>query len=131
MGWEEVYRVVREIPMGRVRTYGQVAAEAGMAGAARQVGWALAALGARDDVPWQRVINARGEISARAESEWTDLQRSLLESEGVEFDARGRVDLERFGWMPPTAVTRNPGRSPASPRRKPLKKLMRKGAGGR
>lgn len=117
--------------MGRVRTYGQVAAEAGMAGAARQVGWALAALGARDDVPWQRVINARGEISARAESEWTDLQRSLLESEGVEFDARGRVDLERFGWMPPTAVTRNPGRSPASPRRKPLKKLMRKGAGGR
>ena len=126
--------------MGRVLTYGQVAARAGMPGAARQVGWALAALGARDDVPWQRVINARGEISARAEPEWADLQRGLLASEGVDLDARGRVDLDRFGWTPAaigcdaesrTEPFEADGEADGKPTRKPMKKLMRKGAGGR
>jgi methylated-DNA-protein-cysteine methyltransferase-like protein len=127
VGWEAIYRVVQEIPTGRVMTYGQVAARAGMVGAARQVGWALAALGSRDDVPWQRVINARGEISDRGEPEWADLQRGLLESEGVELDARGRVDLERFGWPPRSAATHRPGRG--SPRA--ARAGVRKGAGGR
>jgi len=118
VGWEAVYRVVRRIPTGRVTTYGQVATQAGMAGAARQVGWALAALGSREDVPWQRVINARGEISDRGEPEWADLQRSLLETEGVEFDARGRVDLARFGWPPRSAATQESGRRPSGSVRK-------------
>jgi methylated-DNA-protein-cysteine methyltransferase-like protein len=97
--YQRIYRAVARIPRGRVATYGQVAALAGMPRAARQVGYALAAL--HDDgsgVPWHRVINASGEISMRAEPMFADLQRSMLESEGVEFDGRGRVSLERFGF---------------------------------
>lgn len=99
-GWTPVYRAVRRIPPGAVSTYGEIAGLAGMPGAARQVGWALNALSEEDDVPWHRVINARGEISGRGEREYADLQRALLESEGVEFDRHGRVDLDRYGWKP-------------------------------
>jgi methylated-DNA-protein-cysteine methyltransferase-like protein len=100
-GWTAVYRVVRRIPAGSVSTYGRVAELAGLPRAARQVGWALSALGFDDDVPWHRVINARGEISRRGDArEIEDLQRSLLASEGVDFDRRGRIDLSVFGWSP-------------------------------
>ena len=99
-GWQSVYRVVRRIPAGRVATYGQVAALAGMPGAARQVGWALHAISEEDDVPWQRVINARGEISSRGIREIEHYQRALLESEGVNFNEAGRVDLACFAWQP-------------------------------
>ena len=99
-GWRPVYRVVRRIPVGEVATYGQIAALSGMPRAARQVGWALSALAEDDDVPWHRVINAQGEISPRGGPEIVDLQRSLLESEGVEFDRRDRVDLDRYCWVP-------------------------------
>lgn len=98
--WRPVYRVVRRIPSGLVATYGQVAALAGMPGAARQVGWALSALNPDDDVPWHRVINAQGEISARGAHEAADLQRALLESEGIELSRRGRIDLGRYAWEP-------------------------------
>jgi len=99
--WQRFYEVVREIPEGRVATYGQVAALAGFPGHARQVGYALHALpGDYDDVPWQRVINARGEVSPRSEPEYEGLQRAMLEAEGVRFDVRGRVDLRRFRWEP-------------------------------
>ena len=93
-----IYAAVRRIPSGRVATYGGVAAAAGMRGHARQVGYALAALEIDADVPWHRVVNARGEVSTRSgDSAAERLQRALLESEGVSFDARGRIDLERFG----------------------------------
>ena len=85
------------IPRGRVATYGQVAEVARLGRAARQVGYALHALPEGSDVPWHRVVNARGEISLRA-SGWEVPQRALLEREGVRFDARGRIDLARFGW---------------------------------
>jgi methylated-DNA-protein-cysteine methyltransferase-like protein len=99
--WRRFYEVVREIPEGRVATYGQVAALAGFAGHARQVGYALHALPEdHDDVPWQRVINAKGEVSPRSEPEYEGLQRAMLEAEGVRFDTRDRVDLERFRWEP-------------------------------
>lgn len=90
---------VRQIPRGRVATYGQVAEVAGLPGRARLVGYALAALPeTADDVPWHRVINARGEISRRAVPGFAEgLQRAMLESEGVVFEG-GRVDLERFRW---------------------------------
>lgn len=98
--WQRIYRVVRQIPAGKVATYGQVAALADLPGHARQVGYALHALtDAEDDVPWQRVINSRGEISARSEPGSEPLQRVILESEGVVFDDRGRVDLKRFRWQ--------------------------------
>jgi methylated-DNA-protein-cysteine methyltransferase-like protein len=99
-GWSPVYQVVRRIPVGSVASYGQIAALAGMPGAARQVGWALNALDEEDDVPWYRVVNARGEISSRGAREVEDLQRALLASEGVEFDSRGRIDLGEYAWQP-------------------------------
>ena len=93
------------MPSGRVATYGQIAAVAGLPGQARQVGYALAALPEGSSVPWQRVINARGEVSprsgARPDGGWIEgYQRHLLEGEGVRFDDRGRVDLGRFRWDP-------------------------------
>ena len=97
-----IYAVVRRIPRGRVATDGEIAERAGLPRQARQVGYALAALRANDRVPWQRVINARGEISLRAEPGADALQRVLLEREGVRFDTRGRIDLARFGWRPRT-----------------------------
>jgi methylated-DNA-protein-cysteine methyltransferase-like protein len=97
--YQRFYDVVRRVPLGRVTTYGAVAHAAGLPGRARQVGYAMAALGDEDDVPWHRVINARGEVSRRAGgSSFERIQRTLLESEGVAFDDRGRVNLERFGW---------------------------------
>jgi len=99
-GWRPVYRVVCRIPAGQVATYGQIAALSGMPRAARQVGWALSALREEDDVPWHRVINAQGEISPRGGPEIVGLQRALLESEGVEFNGRGRVDLKNYAWVP-------------------------------
>ena len=91
-----IYAVVRRIPRGTVATYGQVAERAGYPGHARQVGYALHALPAGTTVPWHRVINARGEVSARADGEVLT-QRLLLEREGVRFDARGRVMAGRGG----------------------------------
>lgn len=93
---DQILRTVRRIPVGSVASYGQVAREAGLPGRARLVGWALR--GCDDDVPWQRVVNARGEISLGVGS--GDLQRDLLESEGVVFDETGRIDLATHGWRP-------------------------------
>jgi len=100
--YARIHTVVRRIPKGRVASYGQVAELAGLPGAARQVGYAMAALRPGARVPWQRVVNARGEISARGEPGAEDLQRLLLEREGVRFDAVGRIDLARHGWRPQT-----------------------------
>jgi len=97
--YARIYDVVRRIPAGRVATYGQVAALAGLPGHARQAGYALHALD-DDEVPWQRVINARGEVSRRSEPGSEPLQRLMLEDEGVVFDDAGRVDLRRFRWDP-------------------------------
>jgi methylated-DNA-protein-cysteine methyltransferase-like protein len=93
-----MYEVIRRIPPGYVATYGQVATLAGARGHARQVGYALHDLPDGSDVPWHRVINAAGEISVRRSGGASDRQRSLLESEGVEFDALGKIDLSRFRW---------------------------------
>ncbi|HEY6098678.1 MAG TPA: MGMT family protein [Anaeromyxobacter sp.] len=103
-GWADYYRVVRRIPRGRVATYGDVALAAGKPRAARQVGYALAALrGAKHDVPWQRVLGARPRGMAAVsilDPIGAAVQQRLLEREGVRFDDRGRVDLGRFGWAP-------------------------------
>jgi methylated-DNA-protein-cysteine methyltransferase-like protein len=94
--YQRIYAVVRRIPRGRVATYGQVAELAGLEGRARQVGYALHH--SPPGLPWHRVINARGCISARASSDWGELQRHLLDDEGIEFDLEGRVDLKKFRW---------------------------------
>lgn len=108
-----VWEVVRGIPAGRVATYGQVARlvplpssvepDTYRAFGPRWVGSAMAAC--PNDVPWQRVLNAKGEISVRPGAE---IQRRLLEAEGVVFDAKGRVDLKRYGWQGPDAQDEAP-----------------------
>jgi len=96
--YQEVYAIVCEVPLGKVTTYGQVASLSSRPKAARQVGYALAALPEYHDVPWQRVVNARGEISARSKSGYDDYQRALLEEEGVEFGLHGRINLKQYLW---------------------------------
>ena len=98
-----VWATVKRIPRGRVATYGQIAALAGMPRHARQAGYALVAMPANMKIPWHRVINAQGRISLRLkhwDSGSDELQRILLEAEGVIFDSSGRVDLKRFRWEP-------------------------------
>ena len=94
-----VYALVRQVPPGKVVTYGQVAALLGQPQAARAVGYALRFLPAGTDVPWHRVINHRGQISLRTPPESPLVQRLLLEEEGVVFDAEGRVDLAVYRWQ--------------------------------
>src|SRR6476646_4560347 len=90
-----ILAVVRRIPRGRVATYGQIAALAGLVRQPRLVGYALHALPSSTTVPWHRVINARGMVSIRSDGTASLSQRLLLEREGVHFDGGGRVSLER------------------------------------
>lgn len=109
---ERIEAVVRRIPRGRVATYGQVAALAGLPGRARQVGYALQALPDGTPLPWQRVVNAGGGISPRAHPYAVLQQAALLEREGVVLDARGRVDLRRFRWRSGVSPATRPARTP-------------------
>jgi methylated-DNA-protein-cysteine methyltransferase-like protein len=90
-----IYAIVRQIPPGNVASYGQIAKIVGCT--AREVGYAMAGVKS-DDIPWQRVINSQGKISL-GEQFGGALQRELLENEGVQFDARGRVDFDQYGWL--------------------------------
>jgi methylated-DNA-protein-cysteine methyltransferase-like protein len=91
--------VIRRIPKGWVATYGQVAALAGLPRRARLVGHVLQNLDPATDIPWHRVVNAKGEVSYSPSRNGGDaLQRRLLAKEGVEFDDKDRFNLERFRW---------------------------------
>lgn len=94
---ERVVKLLRRIPRGKVATYGQIAVLAGNAYASRQVARLLHSLSGKEKLPWQRVINSRGAISLRAGE--GELQRRLLEREGVRFGLDGRVELERYLWL--------------------------------
>ncbi|MEW5722814.1 MAG: MGMT family protein [Thermodesulfobacteriota bacterium] len=97
--FERIWSWISRVPPGRVATYGQIARLAGGC-TARMVGYALAALPEGSKVPWQRVINHLGRVSKRAHGDGALVQRRMLELEGVRFDGRGRVDLDRYGWRP-------------------------------
>jgi methylated-DNA-protein-cysteine methyltransferase-like protein len=101
--YASVYRLVAQIPPGKVTTYGQIARWLGHPSAARAVGYALHALPTGADLPWQRVINASGRISSRSDRHYEAIQRALLEAEGVRFDAYGNIDLSAFSWPGPSA----------------------------
>jgi len=96
--YARIWAAVRRIPKGRVATYGQVAAAAGLAKQPRLAGYALHNLPRGSSVPWHRVINAQGRLSFPPRSvPWRE-QRRRLESEGVVF-LGGRVNLARYGWQ--------------------------------
>lgn len=96
---QKIYAVVRRIPKGRVATYGQIARLAGIGNQPRRIGYALSILdSSNQDVPWHRVINAKGEVSGRWEPDAVRLQRELLLEEGIAFDRKSRVSLEKFQW---------------------------------
>jgi len=97
----QVYAIVGRVPRGRVITYGAIASVLGDPRKARQVGWAMAATPRdRPKIPAHRVINARGELSGGPAFGGYEIQRRMLEAEGVVFGADGRVDLERYLWLP-------------------------------
>ncbi len=95
--YNKIYNIVKRIPEGNVTSYGKIGRMAGCS--ARQVGYAMAATPADDDIPWHRVINSKGEISARKEGDSDHLQRLMLMDEGVRFDPNDRIDFEQFGWI--------------------------------
>ena len=97
--YPRIWRTVADIPYGEVATYGQIAELAGLPRQARLVGYALHSMPAHLNIPWHRVINAKGMISFPADSELYARQRERLEEEGVEF-IHNRIDLAVFGWQP-------------------------------
>src|SRR5699024_850241 len=92
---EEVIKIIKEIPEGFVMTYGQVAQIAGNKRAARQVAWILSSMRQKYKLPWQRVSNAKGEISHTGSEEW-----ELLELEGGHFGCHDKVELSRYQYVP-------------------------------
>lgn len=117
--YNRIYALVLQVPPSRVTTYGAIARRVGCT--ARTVGFAMAALPAGHDVPWQRVINSQGRVSPRRNGDGDLIQRLLLEAEGVDFDNQGRVGLDRYGWEPGAGEpdeTRGDAAAPsATPRR--------------
>jgi methylated-DNA-protein-cysteine methyltransferase-like protein len=95
---ERVFEIVRQIPAGKVMTYGQIAAVLGDDYTPRTVGFAMHA--ATEDVPWQRVVNAKGGCSTKRFVLPFDLQQKILESEGVTFNDKACCDLEIYRWSP-------------------------------
>ena len=96
---EKVYDLVRQIPRGRVMTYGQIADILGEGYTARTVGYVMHGADA-ENVPWQRVINAHGKCSTGKMTLPVNLQQAILESEGVEFSSAGKCDLDAVLWSP-------------------------------
>ncbi len=96
--YQRVITLIKNIPRGKVATYGQIAEYAGSPRAARQVAYILHASSEREDLPWHRVINSKGGISLKPRSGY-ELQKQMLEAEGVIFDREDNIDMKRFGWL--------------------------------
>jgi len=98
--FERVYEVVRQIPYGRVTSYGAIAKTLGAARSARMVGWAMNAAHGKDDVPAHRVVNRVGMLTGKHHFEGTNLMQQLLESEGVKVKNNQVVHFEKLFWQP-------------------------------
>ncbi len=96
---DRVIQTVRDIPAGKVATYGQIARLAGSPRAARQVARILHACSAKEGLPWHRVVNREGRIALKPFQGFEE-QRRLLEREGIRLDSSGAIDLRRFLWLP-------------------------------
>ena len=122
--FEKIYRMVLRIPRGRVMTYGQIARLLEDRYSPRLVGWAMHATPQDErNIPWHRVINSRGGISTgRVIIQEPQLQRLMLEAEGVVFDERGHCDLSLYQWSPRKKREVKERKPPASKKSKPRKK---------
>ena len=96
---ERVYEIVREIPSGKVMTYGQIAEILGAGYTPRTVGFVMHGADT-NDVPWQRVINSKGACSTGKMTMPINLQQKMLEDEGVFFNEKGNCDLQKYLWFP-------------------------------
>ncbi|MFX0076636.1 MAG: MGMT family protein [Candidatus Hermodarchaeota archaeon] len=94
---QDVIKIIKSIPVGKVLTYGKIAKLAGNPRAARQVSWLLHSSSKKHNLPWHRVINSQGKIVLKSE-DGKDFQKVLLESEGIEFVEKDRVDLKKYLW---------------------------------
>jgi methylated-DNA-protein-cysteine methyltransferase-like protein len=99
--FEKVYAVAREIPYGKVTSYGAIAKALGTARSARMVGWAMNASHNREDVPAHRVVNRNGLLTGKFHFDGTNLMQQLLESEGINVVENQIVDFEKHFWQPP------------------------------
>ena len=97
--FEKIYDVVRQIPKGRVATYGQVARLAGNSRWARVVGYALHCNPEPGTIPCHRVVNREGKVADAFAFGGGDTQRELLENEGIVFRQDGTIDLKKYGWQ--------------------------------
>jgi methylated-DNA-protein-cysteine methyltransferase-like protein len=98
--FERVYEIARQIPEGKVTSYGAIAKALGTARSARMVGWAMNACSGRDDVPAHRVVNRVGLLSGKHHFEGTNLMQQLLENEGIKVKNNQIVDFEKHFWQP-------------------------------
>lgn len=98
--FENVYKIVQQIPYGRVTSYGAIAKVLGSAKSARMVGWAMNASHNRDDIPAHRVVNRKGMLSGKHHFEGTNLMQQLLENEGIRVVDNHIVDFEKVFWTP-------------------------------
>ena len=98
--FERVYEIARQIPYGKVTSYGAIAKALGAARSARMVGWAMNASHNRDDVPAHRVVNRLGLLSGKHHFGGTNLMQQLLESEGVEVVDNQIVNFQKYFWEP-------------------------------
>jgi len=96
---QRVKDIIKSIPEGKVATYGMIAALAGNPHAARQVVRILHTSSTRDKLPWHRVINGKGGISLKPEHGY-EIQKGLLEREGIAFDSNDIIDMDRYLWTP-------------------------------
>ncbi|OLE84169.1 MAG: hypothetical protein AUG07_06975 [Acidobacteria bacterium 13_1_20CM_2_60_10] len=112
MSWDPVYRLVKQIPRGRVLTYGALARALRLQGGARSAGRAMAASPSGKGIPWHRVVGDRGRILIR--EPYASLQRKLLESEGVAVVGH-QVDLAQHLWNPPHKSTRRKKKKSSRP----------------
>ena len=91
---------IKNVPRGKVATYGLIALVAGNPRGARQVAWTLHSVTEKEKLPWHRLINSQGKISLPKGGGY-ETQKELLLEEGVTFDQQDRIDLDRFLWQPP------------------------------
>jgi methylated-DNA-protein-cysteine methyltransferase-like protein len=94
---ERVRKVIKQIPAGKVATYGQIAFIAGNPRGARQVSWILHSCSKKDNLPWYRIINSKGRISL-AINQGYNIQKALLEKEGIVFEEDGSINLNLYLW---------------------------------